>query len=312
MNAPSSLICPSDQGALTLANGESAYRCGTCSRRYPIKSGVVRFLDRNDPFYEGRNVNTIQWVPRKDRAPWSWPLWLMPSGYVWAVRRHVPAGGTLLEIGCASGIRYFSQRYRTIGLDLSAGSLAAVADSYALSLQVDLTNGIPLPDGSVDGVVSSFVWEHIQPSDKPFVLRELRRVLRPGGKLVFLYDVDGSHPLYRRMQAADPARFQEALIDREDHGGWESAEKNATGFEAAGFRVLEHRGKEKLLIGPAMYAKVAEWPGAFRRWAQVGLRFRYGWRYHLYNVGLRVIDETVGRVLPGSWARIIVSVCERV
>ncbi len=114
------LICPADHAVLARPDGEESYRCSRCDRHYPLEAGVVRFLARDDPFYEGRNFNTIKWVPRADRGPWSWPLWLMPSGYVWAVRRHVPAGSTLLEIGCASGIRYFSQRYRTIGLDLSA------------------------------------------------------------------------------------------------------------------------------------------------------------------------------------------------
>ena len=95
-------------------------------------------------------------------------------------------------------------RYQTIGLDLSAASLARVANLYAACLQVDLTQGIPLPDASIDAVISSFVWEHILPEHKPAVLAELRRVLRPGGKLVFLYDVDGRHPLYRRMRAVDP------------------------------------------------------------------------------------------------------------
>ena len=139
------------------------------------------------------------------------------------------------------------------------------------------------------------------------MLAELRRVLRPGGKLVFLYDVDGRHPLYRRMQAADPALFQEILIDREGHAGWQNAADNAASFEAAGFRVLEHRGKEKLLIGPAMYDKVQQWPGAFRRLARVGLQFRFGWRFHLYNAATRVLDESVGRWLPASWARVMVT-----
>jgi hypothetical protein len=76
-------------------------------------------------------------------------------------------------------------------------------------------------------------------------------------------------------------------------------------------RVLEHRGKEKLLIGPAMYHKVEEWPGAFRRWARVGLQFEYGQRFQLYNAFTRVLDETLGRVLPASWARVMVTVCER-
>jgi SAM-dependent methyltransferase len=303
------LVCPSDHAVL--AEEATGYACPSCGRRYRLEAGVVRFLERDDAFYEGRYLNTIQWLPRRDEALWSWPLWLILSGYVWAIRRHVPAGSILLELGCGSGIRYLSHRYRTIGLDLSAGSLARVADLYAACLQVDLIRGIPLPDASIDAAVSSFVWEHIRPQDKPPVLAELRRVLRPGGKLVFLYDVDGRHPLYRRMQAADPELFQRVLIDREGHSGWQSAADNAAAFEAAGLRLLEHRGKEKLLIGPAMYDKVQQWPGAFRRWARVGLRFRFGWRFQVYNAATRFLDETVGRALPESWARVMVTVCER-
>lgn len=305
------LICPTDHAELTLAEGDASYRCAICEGRYPVEAGVVRFLAQDDAFYEGRYFNTIHWTPRREGWPWSWPLWLMASGYVWAVRRHVPAGSTVLELGCASGIRYLSHRYRMIGLDLSAGSLARVADLYARCLQVDLTRGIPLPDASIDVVISSFVWEHVVPSEKPGVLAELRRVLRPGGKLVFLYDVDGNHPLYRRMRAADPALFQEVLIDREGHRGWQTAAANAAAFEAGGLRIVEHRGKEKLLIGPAMYDKVQQWPGAFRHWARIGLRFRFGWRFHLYNAATRVLDESVGRWLPESWSRVMVTVCER-
>jgi SAM-dependent methyltransferase len=307
------LICPSDHAELALAEDRASYGCRSCGRRYPVEAGVVRFLAEDDPFYEGRYLgnHTVRWLPRRDRWPWSLPLWLMSSGYVWAVRRHVPAGSTVLEFGCANGSRYFSRRYRTLGLDLSAGSLARIADLYATCLQVDLTRGIPLPDASIDAAISSFVWEHILPEEKPGVLAEFRRVLRPGGRLVFLYDVDNRHPLYRRMQDADPALFQEILIDREGHAGWQSAADNAASFEAAGFRLLEHRGKEKLLIGPAMYDKVQHWPGAFRRGARIGLQFRFGWRFHLYNAAARVLDESVGRWLPASWARVMVTVCER-
>ena len=60
-----------------------------------------------------------------------------------------------------------------------------------------------------------------------------------------------------------------------------------------------------------MCDKVQHWPGLLRRLARIGLRFRYGWRFHVYNAALRAFDETVGRMLPASWSRVIVTVCER-
>jgi SAM-dependent methyltransferase len=305
------LCCPADRAPLEGNPDATAYRCSRCGRSYPVERGVVRFLAEIDPFYEGRFVGGVRYLPRSERAPWSWPLWLMCSGYVWAIRRHVPAGSTVLELGCASGIAYLSQRYRTIGMDLSAASLARLEGVYAASLQADVTEGVPLPDASIDAVISSFVWEHIRPEDKPRVLAELSRVLRPGGKLVFLYDVESRHPLYRRMQRVDPALFREVLIDREGHLGWETPAANRAAFAAAGLRVLEQRGREKLLIGPAMYDKVAQWPGALRRLARVGILFRFGVPFHVYNAATRLLDETLGRALPEGWARVMVSVCER-
>ena len=64
-----------------------------------IARGVVRFLETEDEWYEGRYLNTIRFVPRRESPLFAWPLWLMNSGWIWSVRRHVPAGGTLVEIG---------------------------------------------------------------------------------------------------------------------------------------------------------------------------------------------------------------------
>ncbi len=49
---------------------------------------------------------------------------------------------------------------------------------------VALSDAIPLPDASVDLVVSSWVLEHLQDPARTF--REVARVLRPGGALVFI------------------------------------------------------------------------------------------------------------------------------
>ena len=308
---PPELRCPAERAPLEAVPGASAWRCTRCGRSYPVERGVVRFLAESDPFYEGRYLGQVRYLPRSEHAPWSWPLWLIGSGYVWAIRRRVPEGSSVLELGCASGIAYLSRRYRMIGMDLSAASLAALEGVYAACLQADATAGVPLPDASVDAVISSFFWEHIRPEDKPRVLAELARVLRPGGKLVFMYDVESRHPIYRRMQRVDPALFREVLVDREGHLGWEDAAANRAAFVAAGLRVLEHHGREKILIGPAMYDKVGQWPGGLRHLARLGIRFRFGLPFQLHNAAMRVLDETVGAAVPEGWARIALTVCER-
>ena len=78
-----------------------------------------------------------------------------------------------------------------------------------------------------------------------------------------------------------------------------------------GFRILEHRGKEKLLIAPAMYDKLREFGGWMRPFAELGCRFRSGPMFYAYNGVIRVLDETLCRVLPKNWSRVMVSVCEK-
>jgi hypothetical protein len=61
-----------------------------------------------------------------------------------------------------------------------------------------------------------------------------------------------------------------------------------------------------------MYDKVAQWPGWTRPLARVAWRLSRPPWFHFYNGALRVLDATVGRLLPLSWSRIVISVCEKV
>ena len=306
---PIQLHCPEDGSPLHAA--ENRHSCPACGAEYPVERGVVRFLRDSDAFYEGRYDNTIRFVPRTESLRHAWPLWLINSGYLWAVRRHVAEGGTIVEMGSGSCIAYFAQRFQVIGLDLSLSSLAAVAGLYDACVQADVTRGVPLPDGSVDAITSSYVWEHIPPDQKPAALAECARVLKPGGVLVFLYDVECRNPLYRRMKESDPERYQETLIDREGHLGWQTPAENLAVFESHGFRVRSQLPREKLFISPAMYEKVAEWGGGLERIARLGMRFRAGLPFQLYNGGVRAFDATLGHLLPDAWARVAITVCEK-
>jgi len=106
--------------------------------------------------------------------------------------------------------------------------------------------------------------------------------------------------------------FKEVLIDREGHLGWQTVEDNRTLFEANGFRVVEDLGRETTpLISAAMYDKVAQWLGWMRPVARVVERLSRPPWFHFYNGALRVLDATLGRLLPLSWSRIVITVCEK-
>jgi SAM-dependent methyltransferase len=297
-----SLVCPADHQALREADG--GLQCAACGARYPVESGIARFIPEDDPFYEGVYRSQVRFVPRSER-PWhAWPLWLINSGYMWAVRKHVPAGATVVELGGAGGVRYFAERYRMVACDISRGSLAAV-EGYAARIQTDAAQCIPMADASVDAVVSSYFWEHMSPTMKAGVLKECARILRPGGTIVFIYDVETSSPLIRRYRERDPALYDRLFLAGDGHVGYESPETNVETFESAGFRVVLDHGMEKTWIQSASaYAKLAEFPGSGARLLSRLSRLENGWTFLPYTLLKRLVDTLVAPLLPSRWARI--------
>lgn len=102
-----------------------------------------------------------------------------------------PGSGTCLEIGCGTGAYAAQVRdlgWTPVGVDLSAGMLA-----YARG-RLPIARGdagrLPVRDGSLEAVVAVMV--HTDMPDYPAVLREVARVLRPGGRFVHV----GVHPAF--------------------------------------------------------------------------------------------------------------------
>src|SRR5215471_398825 len=305
------LICPHDRHLLEPQSGQDL-KCVLCSRRYPVEDGVVRFMERPDDFYEGAYENHVRFNPKSEKFWHVWPLWLVNSGYPWLVRKFVPQGASVIELGCAGGVVYFGKRYRMIGCDLSLSSLRNIAGVYEACIQADASQFIPLPDDAVDAVVSSYFWEHIPPDLKPSILRESRRVLRPGGKLVFLYDVETDNPLIRHYKKESPMLYYRLFIEGDGHLGYQSPEENLNLFRTAGFRILEHIGLEKTwLQSSSVYTKLAEYGGvmgSFFTWARVLGRHPF---FYPYTALMRIVDAVVCPWLPEDRARIVLVVCEK-
>ena len=116
------------------------------------------------------------------------------------------AAGTVLEIGAGTGANlahygptvtsltvtepdvYMLKRLerRVTGEAPSASALRAPAED------------LPFEDGTFDAVVSTLVLCGVD--DQPRAVRELRRVLRPGGRLIFIEHVRSDDPRVAKMQ----------------------------------------------------------------------------------------------------------------
>lgn len=305
------IICPEDSAPL-IAQHPAQYHCTVCHRDYPVEDGVLCLLGQKDEFYEGAYQNHVAFMPRGERLHHVWPLWLINSGYPWVVRRHVPENSLVVELGCAGGVSYFGKRYRMVGCDLSRSSLKKLEKVYAGLLQVDAVSCIALADKSVDAVVSSYFWEHIPPLQKPRILRECARILKPGGKLIFLYDVETNNPVIRHYRAREPMLYRRLFIDGDGHMGYESPTANAEQFRVAGFSIIERRGMEKSFVqSPAAFTKLAEFGGRgpqLFRWAKwLGKKPLF----YPYTAVTRVANAVVDPFLPTDWARIELVVCEK-
>ena len=109
------------------------------------------------------------------------------------VRPLFPSGcGHLVDFGCGNGaqtLHFTGDCHRLTGVDISELFLEDFRREIVdrgledrVEAVATLGGDIPLPDGTADIVTSFTVLEHVP--DERAALAEMRRVLRPGGKLI--------------------------------------------------------------------------------------------------------------------------------
>lgn len=116
------------------------------------------------------------------------------------------ARGRVLEVGIGSGLNlwlYLNDVECLLGLDPSAKLLKMARKAQTHSkVPVTLMNGaaesIPLSDASIDTVVMT--WALCSIADPVRALAEIRRVLRPGGALLFVEHGLAPEPTVRKWQ----------------------------------------------------------------------------------------------------------------
>lgn len=130
-------------------------------------------------------------------ADWYEHLFLGPLAEDDATRRgavHLVGDGPgrLLDVGCGTGVftKVFADNGWTVtGVDISEGMLRFARERGIDVIRADAAR-LPFEDDSFDAVVS--LWTHTDVDDFAAVIREVARVLRPGGPFVYA----GAHPCF--------------------------------------------------------------------------------------------------------------------
>ncbi len=251
---------------------------------------------------------------------WWGPI-IEPSAVRLLDRVGPPAGDgasfDLLDLGTGTGALALAalERWpgaRVTGIDPS-GRMLEIARERArrrwsglpdrLRLLVSTADRMPLPDGSVDLVVSSFVVQLVP--KRAAVLHEIRRVLRPHGHVAIVtwQDDDLAFELDDVfLDVVDELRIERPQDDRDVHP-YSSARAAAKEFRRAGFRDVDARSDSlEHWFTPESYLDLLE------HWLERELfeTLDIGRRRHLRETALRRMREL--GMAGFVWRRPLVSV----
>lgn len=165
---------------------------GSSSGSARASSRTRERYDRLAPFYD-----LLEWLP--ERGPfgrWRARLWAaVPPGR---------PGSNILEIGVGTGknMPYWPRSASITAVDISPRMLQRARQrADRLGLDADLremdAQALAFPDASFDTAVATFVFCSIP--DPVLGLRELARVVRPGGQVLLLEHMRAEHRILGRL-----------------------------------------------------------------------------------------------------------------
>lgn len=129
------------------------------------------------------NVKLSKATERRLRLPSENLIWRSFEAEAGALIRALPDGAVVLDLGGGRSCFYAKEveppgRVRLIAIDISPEELALNTD-VAETHVADVADHLPMPDASADLILSRALLEHVD--GVPGAIREMARILRPGG-----------------------------------------------------------------------------------------------------------------------------------
>jgi SAM-dependent methyltransferase len=165
----------------------------------------------------------------------------------------VRARGPVADMGCGPGhiARYLHDRgVQMLGIDLSPGMIASARTrSPAIEFRVGDMRALALPDAALAGIVAFYSLIHIGESEMVATLRELRRVVAPGGLLFIAFHI-GEEVVHRdelwghRVSLDFRFLLPERMVASLEEAGWAVIER----AEREPYPEVEHPSRRCYLL----------------------------------------------------------------
>ena len=175
----------------------------------------------------------------------TWPLALLQRMSYWV--RQVHQEGQFLDVGCGEGALLHRLGLSGIGIDLNLERLI-LAKERELSVMLGDGSRLPFADNRFSSVVSMEVLEHVP--DMELMMREVNRVLKPGGHWVVSVPSVTLRTRYEMWREKRPyycdsdehyREFSESRIEGFEHRFMHVSDFIAM-FESCGFFLAERDG----------------------------------------------------------------------
>lgn len=260
-------------------------------------SGTV-FDHTREEFYEGK------W-PEPDYSAGSARNWLVRKQRFFLLHLPRSTAARVLDLGCGGGWTLFTKAGKVVGVDMSHRSLMGARSIYHGATVGDLA-ALPFAENSLDLVVSSDVIGHIPLEYKQQAIREIYRVLKPGGKTMHYIEAEGDDPL-TTFAKSDPLLYQRHIIGPEGHEGIESPQATFQRFRNEGFLPVREQAAYRLIMYAGRVVQLYDNEYAHRsRLLRMAVALcRMLSRNRLLeiaaNLAIATLLEVTDRVLPSSW-----------
>lgn len=182
----------------------------------------------------------IHWAARYDLL-----VWLLAMGRERRLRERLIApaalqsGESILDVGCGTGNLALIAKQRVgdgvvAGIDPSAEMIErAQRKARRQQLDVDFREGyaqsLPFADASFDVVVNTLMLHHLPSAVRSEALREMRRVMRPSGRLLAVDFPGGSRGLIGRLHRHGNVR-PDRLRRQVEEAGFSSVDAGEVGM----------------------------------------------------------------------------------